>query len=729
MRMGLGLGLGRNWRAGAVPVDPSQTAQFGALTEAGRGGWQPSTFGFDVDALVSYDGLASGSLGSHTPSISAGRLIFSGAVGAPNGAAVLVTGTSGLQYTATVETIADSYSAAGHAEMLRCIAIAGLTYGQQILLRTANFIDTEQHNFNARVRRTTPIAGTLVPHSDFASRIANFSLWTRGRDLSTGNHVTIRPHSGARPRMGTINVDGMFSGANPTGLRFSGLNFQPGKAFLTIGAVVDLTVDNCVFEPTNPLLAWETGTTPPTGLIGRMNFPNGGCTRLTVQDNTITEADFGIRLNGTNLEGSIVGNRLKRTWQDSIQFSTGVERVCWNESTDKETPPAVVSAHADHYQAVGYSDGLVVVGNLASPGLNTFGRLDVQGIFLSDASTTPANIVVAGNTILVYATRAISISKGNNPYFYGNAAIGFSADVDSGRFFFTTTAGNTAGLFENNTATEFGIDPVATQTNNVVLLPAAYATNFVNPDPDLPLASPAWFAGWTPLQGSTVEDIFPIGASWINYATRSITVPELPPPATNVELIGFSDVITDLEGDPAFNFGTVQPGRYVLIVGTRTVGGATVPVGDVSFNAGTLSPMASSTLINDRGAVAAYDLTVASATASTFNLAAANRRFHWAALLSVPSGATLTAGVSLNTTAQTIDVLTGQTVISATMHKGAPNAAHTGSTQIAAVATPTSNSSGAVSEYVAPSDQAGRSFPVVVGGFDQAVTVTVKVAP
>lgn len=113
----------------------AQTAQFGALTISGAGGWKPKDANGDVEDISSYLWLQSGSLGSHTPQITSGALTFSPA-GCPNGAVLRCLGTSGRVYDVTISSVANAYSARSNAEMKAALNIGTLVRGtHSILLR------------------------------------------------------------------------------------------------------------------------------------------------------------------------------------------------------------------------------------------------------------------------------------------------------------------------------------------------------------------------------------------------------------------------------------------------------------------------------------------------------------------------------------------------------------------------------------------------------------------
>jgi hypothetical protein len=98
-------------------VDDYQAASFGANTPAGSGGWRPQLANGTIENIDSYDGLVSGSLGSHSPTVSSGRLVFTGAAGCPNGAVLRVSGVSGRVYDVTMTQVSDRKDIATDADV------------------------------------------------------------------------------------------------------------------------------------------------------------------------------------------------------------------------------------------------------------------------------------------------------------------------------------------------------------------------------------------------------------------------------------------------------------------------------------------------------------------------------------------------------------------------------------------------------------------------------------
>lgn len=112
------------------PTDSFQTATFGANTAAGTGGWRPQLADMTVENVVGYGGLVSGSLGSHVPTISSGRLVFAGAAGCPNGAVLRLVGLSGRVYEVTMAQVSNRRDIASNLDVNAAATIAanlGLT--------------------------------------------------------------------------------------------------------------------------------------------------------------------------------------------------------------------------------------------------------------------------------------------------------------------------------------------------------------------------------------------------------------------------------------------------------------------------------------------------------------------------------------------------------------------------------------------------------------------------
>ncbi|WP_210526425.1 hypothetical protein [Rubellimicrobium arenae] len=113
----------------------NQSLAFGALTLAGADGAKVvNSLGAEVD-ITGYVSLVSGSLGAYTPVVENGRLKFTGAAGAPNGA-VLRVSYAGGNVDVTITTVANTYGAASLAECIAVNQLGSATLsGKQLLLR------------------------------------------------------------------------------------------------------------------------------------------------------------------------------------------------------------------------------------------------------------------------------------------------------------------------------------------------------------------------------------------------------------------------------------------------------------------------------------------------------------------------------------------------------------------------------------------------------------------
>lgn len=129
----------RGGTGGGITV-PNQTARFGALTPSGNIGWKPmNSVNTEVD-LTGSPVLVGGSLGAFTAAITGGRLTFTGATGAPNGAVLRCTLASGGSVDATISAEAGARTVGSTAEMLVCANLSSAQKsGLRIIVRAATY--------------------------------------------------------------------------------------------------------------------------------------------------------------------------------------------------------------------------------------------------------------------------------------------------------------------------------------------------------------------------------------------------------------------------------------------------------------------------------------------------------------------------------------------------------------------------------------------------------------
>jgi hypothetical protein len=128
-----------NFWCGTGGAVANQTATFGTLTIALAGGFKPVNSSGITRDLSSYNSLVSGSLGAYTPSVTGGKLVFSGASGAPNGVVLRCGLASGGTVDITISTRADTYSISTDVEALAARTAIGSTGGKTILFRRGNY--------------------------------------------------------------------------------------------------------------------------------------------------------------------------------------------------------------------------------------------------------------------------------------------------------------------------------------------------------------------------------------------------------------------------------------------------------------------------------------------------------------------------------------------------------------------------------------------------------------
>jgi hypothetical protein len=445
-----------------------------------------------------------------------------------------------------VRPVPNAYSVRTQAQLLEALNLTALAYGDQVLLRGGTYDDTEQFAFTTRIRRSTPPVGTFTAPSRYGA--PGTPDWYRGFNLDTGNYVVVKPHNDTpytevvtsagrtrtittktadSPTLGMIDVEG--DGVNERGFRFHGLRFAGRKGVRFRNSCLDMAVDRCHFENEDPIPSWDTwtGSVPPEFAIERIYALNGSCHNMHIVDNLFEGGNVGVFLSGANHGYSIVGNWVRGMWNDSFKIGGGDNGfVAWNISTDKYDGPPEADFHPDHYQWLSYHPGTIALGNIAWRGVGYPGRGDGQGIFLDDVTTAIPDVTIVGNISATSFVRGVSLHLAQDPTIYGNMALDPLAASTLATVIWNSDAANSGGRLTNNIGEDIAANSTATLSGNVTLPASSYADAFVDPDFTLDPWTDleAWLAGFTtkasgPLDLSPPRN--PVGASWINYATRT----------------------------------------------------------------------------------------------------------------------------------------------------------------------------------------------------------------
>jgi hypothetical protein len=388
----------RSVGGGAVETLPLvQTAAFGAKTAAGAGVWKPrTTLGNPVD-VATYDGLVSGSLGAYAPSISGGGLRFTGGgTGAPNGAVLNVTTTTGAQVTCTIETEANAYSAATLAEANT--AYGGSVLGDMIRLRAGDYNPTAVRTV---ISRAASPSGT----------------WTGTAALSDGNWVVLTRDTGASVTIGAIEVGSATT--HPRYLRLHDLDFvtplQADSNGIGTGISVNvlaqvylfsgshLAVTDCRFTHTSTITSTTTGAFRAINMSQQVVAAPDEA--RWIEGNTINGALHG--LIGSCRASVIRGNDIRRVLADCLQLRhcTGL-LVEGNTITDKlysytELTPTAVTRGASTIFTVADATAAVVNEPIAFTGFGGDFGAAVNGKTVQITAKTATTITASINTSAV----------------------------------------------------------------------------------------------------------------------------------------------------------------------------------------------------------------------------------------------------------------------------------------------------------------------------------------
>ena len=169
-----------------------QTAEFGADTPAGQGGFRPVGSNGQAITLTAYQSVVSGSLGSYVPSISGGRLVFNQA-GAPHGA-VLRCAHSGGTIDIAISRVSGARSAVNLSEAKTAIQgyiATNPTAKYTVILRHGTFaVGNNLSNLQMSCTGITGIGGTRgAPRNP---SIQGGGITIRAGSLGSGNVETVR---------------------------------------------------------------------------------------------------------------------------------------------------------------------------------------------------------------------------------------------------------------------------------------------------------------------------------------------------------------------------------------------------------------------------------------------------------------------------------------------------------------------------------------------------------
>lgn len=293
-------------------------AFFGDTTVAGTGGWRPQLASGAVESLTSYDSLESGSLGVYTPSISSGKLVFSGAAGAPDGAVLRCTGASGRVYDVTISEVANRRDIASDSEATTYKTI-GANDGLTVSIRQ-----------NAQVAaRSRLVAGT-----DFLSGGSQGDL-----DIGLTSPTTV---SGEGAYVAGEYHIHSWRGFHPSRITIDSLIFadQTTASSLIIETTTsrrnqNITVKNCRFQidyDVDVTGNWSTGFGSTGFAPARFIYVTGSYTQnVTIQDNVMIGGYLHTEI---NFNGYLIytGNYQRDAYFDmrktnSVTNMGGVERV------------------------------------------------------------------------------------------------------------------------------------------------------------------------------------------------------------------------------------------------------------------------------------------------------------------------------------------------------------------------------------------------------------------
>lgn len=428
---------------------------------------------------------------------------------------------------------------------------AGVAYGHQLLMRSGG-------SYSSGGEDIVPVhSGTWIAPANYSDAVAAIDkpkIYPRGRDLSTGNHIRIRPHTG---EVVTFTARLQIKGTVTNGfgrIRISNIIFNVTDAgsiteksatgmYQPMGAT-DMAVDFCTFQALNSVDYGHFERRPAIYAPSSLGIL---CHGLIVQDSVLNDCYNGIIVSkGDDI--CLVGNTIRRAWNDGFKYGTGNRnRICWNFIVDKLKPPQGTGVHPDFAQCQGAGatvdcEDMVKIGNVIVRGQGSPGLNDGQGDFNDDlgvdANSTnvwkrPINV---GNRILCGYANGIS---------YGGST-GRVNTICDGAFGKNNTVLNdptSDGIWNEtsikyingiNTAQEYNLQAKATVPTGDISAPnlASYDTHIVGGQGAMGAgvgSTLAQVVAATNIKAGSPCDLASpkVGAhqDYFNYETRTITLP------------------------------------------------------------------------------------------------------------------------------------------------------------------------------------------------------------
>ncbi|MDP3940170.1 MAG: hypothetical protein Q8R92_18805 [Deltaproteobacteria bacterium] len=370
-----------------------QNAGFGALTLASSGGFKPIDTSNNEVALTSYDSLVSGSLGSYTPSISGGRLVFDLA-GAPDGA-VLHCSHAGGTVDLTISSEADTYSVASQADWNAVLDLTTATISGKTI----------------KARPGTSITSRIASTFDFRNRQFASPLTVSSHDTNskgTWDQFQFR-------RCSNVVLDGV------------NITNQDSNHFVMLIEEVstgcaDITVQNCtmagIFKDPNGDYS-EAGSygTNSTGV----STNGGNHSNITIYDNLIEDVDKAFNVSATGTI-DIQGNEVHRFYRDVCQITWPGASVAVTMSYNVASQPIGRSddadnPHVDFLQFIGSATAAANWASITVEG-NRFWQGDARGtaqfIFMDDMNGSGFyydNPRIVGNATDITSTHGVTVQQ------------------------------------------------------------------------------------------------------------------------------------------------------------------------------------------------------------------------------------------------------------------------------------------------------------------------------